>query len=110
MVVRRPSNAKDFNGTVFVEWVNVTAQQDFDQHWAPTYQEIMREGAAYVAVSAQAAGIRHLQAFDPVRYGSLVHPGDDYSYDPKLAGYQNSQRFSNPVTGVVTTWPASCTR
>jgi hypothetical protein len=81
MVVRRPSDPKAFNGTVFVEWVNVTAQQDFDQHWAPTFKEIMREGAAFVGVSAQQAGIRHLQAFDPVRYGSLVHPGDDYSFD-----------------------------
>jgi hypothetical protein len=81
MVVRRPTDPKAFDGTVFVEWVNVTAQQDFDQHWAPTYKEIMREGAAYVGVSAQAAGVRHLQAFDPVRYGSLAHPGDDYSFD-----------------------------
>jgi hypothetical protein len=81
MVVRRPADPKAFNGTVFVEWVNVTAQQDFDQHWPPAYQMIMREGAAYVAVSAQEAGIRHLKAWDPVRYGSLAHPGDDYSFD-----------------------------
>jgi hypothetical protein len=81
MVVRRPADPKAFNGTVFVEWVNVTAQQDFDQHWPPAYQMIMREGAAYVAVSAQAAGIRHLQAWDPIRYASLSHPGDDFSFD-----------------------------
>jgi hypothetical protein len=42
---------------------------------------LMREGAAYVGVSAQEAGIRHLKAWDPVRYGSLAHPGDDYSFD-----------------------------
>lgn len=81
MVVRRPANPKDFNGTVYVEWVNVTAQQDFDQLWAPTYKELMREGAAFVGVSAQQAGLRHLNVFDPVRYGKLVHPGDDYSFD-----------------------------
>ena len=81
LYVRRPANAKDFNGVVYVEWLNVTAQQDFDQHWAPTYQMLVREGAAYVGVSAQQAGVRHLQAWDPVRYGSLNHPGDDYSFD-----------------------------
>ena len=81
MVVRRPVDDKAFNGTVYVEWVNVTAQQDFDQHWPPAYQMIMREGAAYVAVSAQQTGVRHLGVWDPVRYGSLVHPGDDYSFD-----------------------------
>ena len=81
MVVRRPADPKAFNGTVFVEWVNVTAQQDFDQHWPPAYKMIMREGAAYVGVSAQEVGIRHLRAWDPIRYGSLSHPGDDYSFD-----------------------------
>src|SRR3954468_24983261 len=53
LYVRRPTDAKRFNGVVYVEWLNVTAQQDFDQHWPPAYQMVLREGAAYVGVSAQ---------------------------------------------------------
>ena len=47
--------------------------------------EILREGYAWVGVGAQASGVNTpvlgLKAWDPVRYGSLVHPGDRYSYD-----------------------------
>ena len=56
--------------------------------------EILRGGYAYVDVSAQALGInggpavlpgappyKGLRATDPERYGSLEHPGDQFSYD-----------------------------
>jgi hypothetical protein len=47
---------------------------------------LMREGFAYVHVSAQAAGLCCLpgltpQMWDPVRYAALDHPGDDWSFD-----------------------------
>jgi hypothetical protein len=35
----------------------------------------------YVGVSAQAVGVNQLKTSTPARYGSLVHPGDSYSYD-----------------------------
>ena len=50
----------------------------------------MREGAAWVGVSAQKAGIdgggffdsgQHLKAVAPERYGILSHPGDAFSFD-----------------------------
>jgi hypothetical protein len=74
-----------FNGTVYVEWVNVTGQLDFAVDWAYAHNEIVRQGAVYVAVSAQNAGLQAAIAGAPERYGpsgaNLIHPGDSYSYD-----------------------------
>ena len=45
------------------------------------HNEFVRNGYAYVGVSAQAVGVNALKANDAARYGSLVHPGDSFSYD-----------------------------
>jgi hypothetical protein len=42
---------------------------------------MVRDGEAYVGVSAQAIGVNALKDGNPARYSSLVHPGDSYSYD-----------------------------
>ncbi len=94
VVVYRPSDASKFNGTVIVEWLNVSGQVDGNPDWTMTHNELIREGAAWVGVSAQAVGLNQLKCpttipapgcfvapGDPVRYASLSHPGDSYSYD-----------------------------
>ena len=90
MVVRRPVNRSQFNGTAVVEWYNVTAGFDNGPDWSFARQELLRRGFIWVGISAQYVGVEGgtgplgfggLKATDPVRYGSLVHPGDDYSYD-----------------------------
>jgi hypothetical protein len=91
VVVRRPSDPKKFNGTVIVEWLNVTGGLDAAPDWTYLAPEIIRSGFTWVGVSAQRVGIegggislgidRVLKSFDPARYSSLSHPGDNYSYD-----------------------------
>lgn len=96
LVVRRPADADDFNGTVIVEWFNVTAGFDIDPDFAYGHKELLRKGYAWVGVSAQAVSVNGLSGFppplsffngnglkswDPVRYASLSHPGDSFSYD-----------------------------
>jgi len=93
IVVYRPIAAKDFNGTVVVEWLNVSAGFDTAPDWGLTHRALIREGTAWVGVSAQSVGVQGgtsavagavaggLKAADPARYSSLVHPGDSYSYD-----------------------------
>ena len=98
VVVRRPP-PEDFNGTVLVEWLNVSG--GFDAHPDYTYlaDEILRGGYAWVGVSAQYVGIeggpvavstpmsaaagagKGLRAMDPARYDDLRHPGDAFAYD-----------------------------
>jgi hypothetical protein len=95
MVVRRPADDAAFNGTVIVEWLNVTAGMDADPDFGFAHDELMREGYAYVVFSAQSVGVegggvtlpiegftaQPLKEWDSARYGSLDHPGDEYSYD-----------------------------
>jgi hypothetical protein len=98
IVVNRPARARDFNGTVVVEWLNVSGSVDASPDWQHTHVELIRHGYAWVGVSAQAVGVNYLKCPSPpvpacpsgiqgqrpgdvVRYGSLNHPGDSYSYD-----------------------------
>jgi hypothetical protein len=91
IVVVRPTDPKKFNGTVVVEWLNVTAGTDASPDWNAAHREIMRDGYAYVGVSAQKVGIDGGQSLrpmgvplkksDPVRYARLSHPGDAFSFD-----------------------------
>jgi hypothetical protein len=96
IVVRRPADADNFNGSVLVEWLNVTAGMDSDPDFGFTHDVLLKDGWAYVGVSAQKVGVaggagltidipgfspQPLQEWDPERYGPLNHPGDAYSYD-----------------------------
>jgi Alpha/beta hydrolase domain len=81
VVVNRPVNPNKFNGTVVVEWLNVSGGLDDAPEWVSTHNELIRDGFAWVGVSAQAVGVNALKSSDLTRYGSLTHPGDSYSYD-----------------------------
>jgi hypothetical protein len=73
LLVRRPVEPSKFNGTVLVEWQNVTAGYDLDALWNV---HAMREGYAWVGVSAQRVGVNQLAAWSPTRYGDLDVTGD----------------------------------
>ena len=81
MLVRAPAEPERFNGTVVVEWINVTGGVDATPEWDYAHVELLREGYAWVGVSAQFVGAEFLKIFDPVRYASISHPGDSWSYD-----------------------------
>jgi Alpha/beta hydrolase domain len=91
MIVRRPISAERFNGIVIVEWVNVTSGYNLDAMWQASFDLLMREGYAYVGVSAQRVGVQvppsGLTAWSPTRYGTLdvtagnTVPPDTLSYD-----------------------------
>jgi hypothetical protein len=91
VVVVRPKDPKAFNGSVAVEWLNVTGGLDAGPDWTYSHRQILRSGMAYVGVSAQKVGVEGGQSLggagmplkkqNPARYGNLVHPGDQYSFD-----------------------------
>ncbi|MFJ9898445.1 alpha/beta hydrolase domain-containing protein [Streptomyces sp. NPDC091280] len=81
LVVDRPKDPRRFNGTVVVEWLNVTGGLDVATAWIQAHNELVREGYAWVGVSAQAVGVNAAKTADPTRYAALSHPGDSYSYD-----------------------------
>src|SRR4029077_1761931 len=57
IVVIRPSDPAKFNGTVLVEWFNVTGGQDTPADWMVAHREMIRKGYAYVGVTAQRIGV-----------------------------------------------------
>jgi hypothetical protein len=94
VIVYRPIDAKKFDGTVDVEWLNVTGGVDAAAAWLTGHAEEIRAGMAYVGVDAQAGGIYGvpgsvasadvgaggIKQIDPTRYAAVNHPGDSYSY------------------------------
>ena len=92
MVVYRPSDPTKFNGTVIIEWLNVSGGTEASSEWIMAHTELMRSGYAWIGVSAQKSGIDGngvqvlalslpLKTINPRRYSTLVHPGDKFSYD-----------------------------
>jgi Alpha/beta hydrolase domain len=98
IVVRRPASAERANGTVVVEWLNVSPGADGAPDWTYLSREIVRGGYSWVGVSAQAVGVEGggglvavpdvpdavvdgLVGTDPERYGRLHHPGDAFAFD-----------------------------
>lgn len=93
IVVYRPADPARFDGTVVVEWLNVTGGIDAPAAWLNAHDQMIRDGMAFVGVDAQAGGINGepgsiatqdgvggIKQTDPARYGSLDHPGDTFSY------------------------------
>jgi hypothetical protein len=86
LLVLRPEDQARFNGTVLVNWNNVSA--GYENLGGGDSPEVLEGGYAFVAVSAQRAGVhgvpenpQGLLAWDPERYGSLSIASDDDSYD-----------------------------
>ena len=112
LVVYRPIDPKRFNGTVIVEWLNVSGLVDANPDWTQTHNELIRDGFAWVGVSAQAQGVNQLKCTalsltcpalgDPGRYGTLSHPGDNYSYDIFSQGGQAVRDQSATILGGLT--------
>lgn len=102
VVTYRPTDPAKFDGTVVVEWLNVSAGADLGTDWIMAHNEFVRRGMAWVGVSAQAVGVNALKASQPDRYASLVHPGDSYSYDMfSAAGLQVRANPAEVLGGLV---------
>jgi hypothetical protein len=105
IIVRRPVSQAAFNGTVLVEWQNVTAGYDLDALWNRRH---LREGYAWVGVSAQRVGVNQLRAWSPTRYGVLDVTGggafttDQLSYDifAQAAQALKSPGAVDPLSGL----------
>ena len=71
IAVRRPKSAAKFNGTVIVEWYNVSQGHDGEYDWFQSADHIVRNGYAWVGVSDQRVGVNSLKEWSPARYGTL---------------------------------------
>ncbi|GIU85842.1 MAG: hypothetical protein KatS3mg009_0357 [Acidimicrobiia bacterium] len=88
VVVHRPADPGAADGTVVVEWLNVTGGLDVPAVWMATHRHLVRTGITWAGVSVQQVGVAggggvmqglSLLEVDPGRYGSLHHPGDAHA-------------------------------
>jgi hypothetical protein len=111
ILVRKPLVSSDFNGTVVLEWINVSSGYDIGMGDPPG---LYANGFVYVLVSAQPVSVagyernpQGLIAWDGERYGSLNIPDEGVSYDiftqaaksvgPDRAAYINGK---DPLAGL----------
>jgi hypothetical protein len=107
ILVRRPADRAKFEGTVFVEWSNVTNATDSDNDWHQVYAHVLRSGYAWVLVAAQRQAVHSpttgLRDWNPARYGTLdltqggTILNDALAYD---VFSQAAQAVRNPKKGV----------
>lgn len=119
MLVYRPKDPARFNGTVILNWNNVTAGYDL---FGAESLELFEGGFAAVFLTTQKVGIeglppvrQGLAEWDGERYASLSIPSDDYAYDvftqAALAVGPERPRDPDPLAGLdvrrVIGWGAS---
>ncbi|WP_262380259.1 alpha/beta hydrolase domain-containing protein [Nonomuraea sp. PA05] len=80
LLVERPADPARFNGTVVVEWLNVSFGVDIGVEWSQSYEHFTRAGYAYVGVTTQKVGADKLRSLDPARYGQVSLASDALSY------------------------------
>jgi hypothetical protein len=71
VLVRRPINKTDFSGNVVVEMLNPSNLFDLNIGWAISHQQMLRNGDAWVGITAKPIAVVTLKQFDPTRYESL---------------------------------------
>lgn len=119
LLVYRPKQPARFNGTVILNWNNVTAGYDL---FGAESLELFEGGFGMAFLTTQKVGIEGLPPvrqgladWDPERYNTLSIPSDDYAYDvftqAALALGADRRRDPDPMGGLdvrrVIGWGAS---
>ena len=103
LIVRRPTSPEKFNGTVLVEWANVTPGFCNDLMFRASQDHLLRAGYAYVGVCAQRVGVHGkvgLLKWSPHRYAGLDLSDQGTILDDELSGdifSQAAQAIRSPV-------------
>jgi hypothetical protein len=109
MIVRRPTNAGHFNGTVVVEWWNSTAGFDSAPSWDVSAEYFTRRGIVYVGVTNSTTSLGFLQGgcvlfgvLPPAcgtRYATLSLPENGLAFEmmSQIAHLLKSDGPGNPL-------------
>ena len=81
VLIRRP--LRNFSGRAIVEMLNPSNLFDLNIGWALSHQEFVRNGDAWVGITAKPIAIAALKTFDPVRYAALAWKNPVAPDDPK---------------------------
>ncbi|MBW2370328.1 MAG: hypothetical protein JRH15_20855 [Deltaproteobacteria bacterium] len=85
ILVRRPTDPKNFSGNVVVNFSNQSRGHDAPLMWHSCWEYFLENGDAVVIVTMKPVCVKALQAFDPDRYARLSWPNPvpaDETCDP----------------------------
>ena len=83
VLVRRPADRSRFSGTAIVEMLNPSNLFDLNLAWAISRRQIVRDGDAWVGITAKPVSIATLKMFNAERYGSLAMANPLAIEDPR---------------------------
>ena len=83
VLIRRPASRSRFSGTVIFEPLNPSNRFDLNIGWAISHAQLVRNGDAWVGVTAKPISIVALKAFNPVRYAALSWANPLVEKDPQ---------------------------
>jgi hypothetical protein len=71
VIVRRPKDRSRFSGAIAVELLNPSNLFDLNLGWTINHKQFVRDGDAWVGITAKPVAIAALKNFDPARYAKL---------------------------------------
>jgi hypothetical protein len=71
LLVRRPAQPAKFSGNAVVELLNPSNRFDLNIGWAISHEQWVRNGDAWIGITAKPISVVALKAFDPRRYAPL---------------------------------------
>lgn len=83
VLVRRPANEADFSGNIVVEMLNPSNLFDLNIGWAISHTQMIRNGDAWVGITAKPISVVTLQQFDAERYAALSWANPLPASDPQ---------------------------
>ncbi|MBT2188788.1 hypothetical protein KK488_17685 [Sphingobium sp. H33] len=102
VLIRRPGDRAKFSGRVIVEMLNPSNKFDLNIGWAMHREEIMRNGDAWVGITAKPVAALPLKLFDPKRYAAISWKNPLPLDDPKnCAVREGSGDTRETETGLV---------
>jgi hypothetical protein len=83
LLIRRPADAARFSGNIVVEMLNPSNLFDLNIGWAMSHAQMLRNGDAWVGITAKPIAVKTLKQFDPVRYAALSWANPLAATDPQ---------------------------
>lgn len=82
LLIRRPADAASFSGNIVVEMLNPSNLFDLNIAWALSHTQMLRNGDAWVGITAKPIAVETLKQFDGERYASLSWANPLAATDP----------------------------
>jgi hypothetical protein len=97
ILLRRPASSEQFSGNVIMELGNTSRRYDSGFVWSLSWEHLIREGDAWVAITFSPTVVDALQQFNPDRYAALSFanpdPGEPCTPGGPLSGSEAGLRW-----------------